>query len=188
MKIIDRFPLCLSVTLFSIFFTQLIVQAETPLSWSDKAEFLAEKGEEKPEKPGYRSYIGIQGNIGIRGDDSAISDGGYGLIGKTGFNENLSLHTSTIFGNTISTYALTYGVPIANKEDEIVAFPFIGPGLSLTTTDGIDIDFLITAGVDVPLSPDFTGTIRLNTNFKGDPEMGILLGIGYNFSLLDLLK
>jgi hypothetical protein len=41
--------------------------------------------------------------------------------------------------------------------------------------------FLLTGGVDVPLSPQFTATAGVNVGFIDDTEVGLLLGVGYNF-------
>ncbi|MEB3118236.1 MAG: hypothetical protein VKL01_07700, partial [Limnothrix sp.] len=47
------------------------------------------------------SYIGIGGAIGLSGDDdsSALGEGGFALLSKTAFSENLSLHNASILGN-----------------------------------------------------------------------------------------
>ncbi|MEA5616612.1 hypothetical protein VB711_01985 [Cronbergia sp. UHCC 0137] len=49
--------------------------------------------------------------------------------------------------------------------------------------NGLKISPHVTGGVDVPVSSALTGTVRLNVGFPSEKkaDMGVLLGIGYNF-------
>ncbi|MDJ0746883.1 MAG: hypothetical protein QNJ32_26490 [Xenococcaceae cyanobacterium MO_167.B27] len=68
-------------------------------------------------------------------------------------------------------------------------FPFLGAGVGIEDLFGdFEADALITAGVDIPIGRRFVGTVRLNTTFpEDDTDVGLLLGVGYNFSIFDLL-
>ncbi|MEM9817863.1 MAG: hypothetical protein AAF827_15870 [Cyanobacteria bacterium P01_D01_bin.6] len=141
---------------------------------------LAQQTEEDEPKPP-RSYIGIGGNIGLSGDDSAIGEGGFAIVNRTRIIDYLSVRSSTIFGDeTTSAIALTGEVPLTNANGRITAIPFIGGGVSIHG----EVDPLISAGVDVPIGRSFTATTRVNVGFgDNETDVGLILGIGYNFSL-----
>ncbi|WP_319421112.1 hypothetical protein [Pleurocapsa sp. FMAR1] len=182
-KIVFLF-LCLFIeTAFIVLKTADTVLAQT------NEETEAKK--QKKDKP-TRSYIGLGGNIGISGSKTALGDGGFSLVGKTAFTKNISLHTSTIFGgNNVSTFALTFGVPVFKSftSDLDFIYPFVGGGIAIEDFFGdFNVDGLVTTGVDIPILSRVTGTVRLNLGFgEDDTDVGLLLGVGYNFSLFDLL-
>ncbi|MEL6468256.1 MAG: hypothetical protein AAFQ74_00880 [Cyanobacteria bacterium J06623_4] len=130
------------------------------------------------------SYIGIGGNIGLSGGQTALSEGAFSLVNNTQILEYLSIRSSTVFGDDItSAIALTGGYAISNGQGRTVATPFVGGDISIAG----DVAPLISAGVDVPLGEDFTLTNRLNVSFGDDEtDVGVLVGVGYNFSLFSL--
>ena len=140
-----------------------------------------------------RSYLGLGGNIGLDGESTALSDSNFSIVGRTAFTENLSLHTSTVFGDdNVSAFALTLGVPISRSSSDSqleLAYPFVGGGVAVEDVFGdFEVDGLITAGVDVPIIKRITSTIRLNVGFaEDDTDIGLILGVGYNFSIFELL-
>ena len=157
----------------------------TTLSWSAisllgglPALAQSESDDEPKEK---RSYFGIGGNIGLSGSESALGDGGFAIVSRTRIVDYVSLRNSTVFGDeTASLFAITGEVPLTNSAGEITAIPFIGGGVWLHD----EVDPLISAGVDVPLSQDFTATTRVNVGFDSDDtDIGLVIGVGYNFSL-----
>ena len=139
-----------------------------------------------------RSYVGLGGNIGISGEETVLGDGGFSLVGRAAFTQNISLHTSTVFGDdNVGTFALTFGIPIykssASKLEMI--YPFVGGGIAVEDFFGdFEVDGLVTTGLDVPILERVTGTVRLNLGFaEDDTDVGLLLGVGYNFSIFELL-
>ncbi|MEM6518995.1 MAG: hypothetical protein AAF722_06635 [Cyanobacteria bacterium P01_C01_bin.70] len=128
-----------------------------------------------------RSYIGIGGNIGLNGEESALGEGGFSIVSRTRIIEYLSLRNSTVFGDdTASMFALTGEIPLTNASGDITAIPFLGAGIWLHG----EVDPLISAGVDVPLGQDFTLTNRVNFGFDDDDtDIGVTIGVGYNFEL-----
>ncbi|WP_322746072.1 hypothetical protein [Nostoc sp. LEGE 06077] len=42
--------------------------------------------------------------------------------------------------------------------------------------------FLVSGGIDVPLNTQFTATASVNAGFFDRTEVGLLVGVGYNFS------
>lgn len=143
-----------------------------------QAESEPDESEKKPK----RSYIGIGGNIGLSGDETAIGDTGFTIVTRTRIIDYLSLRGSVIFsGETTSATALTGEIPLTNRVGDIVAIPFLGGGISLADSD---VNPLISTGVDVPLSKDFTVTNRVNVSFGSDEtDVGLLIGVGYNYTL-----
>lgn len=132
------------------------------------------------------SYIGIGGAIGLGGNNSALGTGGLTILTKVGFNDNLSLHDATIiFGSSAPTsmIILTADFPIRNSSGEIIGSPFIGGGAMLKYSNGVSISPAISGGVDLALSKDSIGTVRLNAGFPSDrpTDLGLLVGVGYKF-------
>jgi len=142
----------------------------------------------KPKaRPQNASYIGLGGDIGLSDGKTALGSGGLAILTHTRLTNNLSFHNATvIFGrrSATSNYALTFGIPIKNPSSgQVVAFPFIGGGVATRNSDGLKFAPLLSGGVDVPISRNFTGTARVNVRFGDDTDVGILIGVGYNFSL-----
>lgn len=129
-----------------------------------------------------RNRIGIGANIGLSGDETALGDGGFVILSRTGLNRLLSFRSTTIFGDPItSTFALAVEVPVRQSTQRIWVIPFVGGGALLTTEDGIDIDGFVTTGMDIPITRDLTGTVQVDVGFREDTDVGLVLGIGYNF-------
>lgn len=151
-------------------------------------ETTSEEEEDEEKKP-TRSYTGLGGTIGISGDATPLGEGGFSLIGRTAFTNNFSLHTSSIFQDDgLSLFAITFGIPIKNNFSERELFPFVGAGVAIEDLFGdFEADALITTGVDIPIGKKFVGTVRFNVTFpEDDTDLGLTLGIGYNFSIFDL--
>jgi hypothetical protein len=79
------------------------------------------------------------------------------------------------------TYDLSFGEG-PTGELGFTAAPFVGAGAAISTSDDASVDLLLTGGVDVPLTPQLTGTASVNASVTGNAGVGVLLGIGYNFS------
>ncbi len=133
------------------------------------------------------SYIGIGGTIGVNGENTtSLGTGGITIVSKLRFTDNLSLHDATVlFGSAPATsmIVLTTDFPIRNSAGQTIAAPFIGGGVQLRYADGLYINPALSAGVDVPLSNNFTGTMRINAGFPSNrnAEVGVIFGLGYSF-------
>jgi hypothetical protein len=131
------------------------------------------------------SYIGIGGNIGF-GGDTGLGTGNFAIISKVGLTPNLSLRPSALVGDG-ATFLLpaTVDFPIAVSTEvddaRIGLAPYIGGGVAISTGDDSEVQPLVTAGVDVPITSDFTANASANVSFPDDVEVGVILGIGYNF-------
>ncbi|PSB03758.1 hypothetical protein [Merismopedia glauca] len=131
------------------------------------------------------SYIGVGGNIGLGGDTS-LGDGSFTVISKIGLTRNLSIRPSATIGdNTVILVPLTVDFPVASVVDadnfQVGAAPYIGGGAAISTGDNSRVGFLVSGGVDVPLSRQITANAGINVGFLDETEYGLTIGVGYNF-------
>jgi hypothetical protein len=97
-----------------------------------------------------------------------------------------SVRPSALIGDSVTillpvTYDLSFGEG-PTGELGFTAAPFVGAGAAISTSDDASVDLLLTGGVDVPLTPQLTGTASVNASVTGNLAVGVLLGIGYNFN------
>lgn len=136
---------------------------------------------------GGRSYIGVAGNIGLGGGDSALGDGNFAVISKVGLTNAISVRPSAILGdNTTFLIPITYDLSLRQGGDvfnePLPIAPYIGVGAAIKTGDDSQIAFLVSGGIDVPLNAQFTATAAVNAGFFDQTDIGLLLGVGYNFT------
>lgn len=157
-----------------------------------------------PGRPtrGGSSYIAIGANIGLDGE-TALGDGNFAVTSKIGFTNSLSARPGVVIGdNTVFLIPITYDISLQSVDpfdEPIPVAPYVGAGVGISTggddddddsgsnnnddddTDS-EVSFLLTGGVDFPISDQFTATAAVNVAFFDDTDIGLLLGIGYNFS------
>lgn len=128
------------------------------------------------------SYIGIGGNIGF-GGDTTLSEGAFSVFSKVGLTRNLSVRPAALIGdNAVFLVPVTVDFPTEDLEiTEVTVAPYVGGGLAISTGRDSTVGALITGGVDVPISPRITATAGVNVGFIDETEVGILLGVGYNY-------
>ena len=136
---------------------------------------------------GGSSYVGVAGNIGIGGGDSALGDGNFAVISKIGLTSGFSVRPSAVFGdNTAILIPVTYDFSLDSVNDPfaepLAIAPYVGAGVALKTNDGAQVAFLVSGGVDFPLTPQFTATAAINAGFFDETDIGLLVGVGYNFN------
>lgn len=135
---------------------------------------------------GGSSYIGVAGNIGIGGGDSSLGDGNFAAISKIGLTNAISVRPSAVFGdNTTILIPVTYDFTFRQVDpfDEPLAIaPYVGVGAAIKTGDDSQAAFLVSGGIDVPLNSQFTATAAINAGFFDETDVGLLVGVGYNFS------
>lgn len=134
---------------------------------------------------GGSSYVGVAGNIGISGN-SSLSESNYAVISKIGLTNTISVRPSVIFGgDTLLLVPVTLDFspreadPLNGQQFSIS--PFLGAGVAINTGGDSDLGFLVTGGVDLPLGDRFTATGTVNAAFLDRTDVGLFLGIGYNF-------
>lgn len=128
------------------------------------------------------SYIGVGGNIGF-GGDTTLSEGAFSVFSKIGLTNTLSARPAALIGdNAVFLIPITFDFPTADVgELGFSPAPYLGGGVAISTGRDSTVGALITGGVDVPLSPQFTATAGVNVGFIDQTEVGLLLGVGYNF-------
>ncbi len=134
---------------------------------------------------GGRSYIGIGGNIGLTGS-SALSDGNFTVISKLGLTRNISLRPSAVIGdNPVVLVPITLDFAPQSETpfggNTFTISPYLGAGVAIDTSHDTDVGAMLTGGVDVPLGSRFTANASVNAAFLRDTDVGIVLGVGYNF-------
>jgi hypothetical protein len=130
-------------------------------------------------------YIGIGSAIGLSGNTTALGTGGFAILSKLRFSDNFSLHDATVVfggGAATSMIIVTADLPILDDSGRTIVSPFIGGGVMLRYAEGLSIAPAISGGIDLPISSDFTGTLRLNAGFPSNrnADVGVLVGVGYN--------
>lgn len=132
------------------------------------------------------SYIGIGGNIGIGDGDISLGQGSFTVLSKIGLTRNFSVRPSVLINDDVAILIpITYDFSFGEGPTEGLGFtaaPFLGVGAAISTGDGGDVGLLLTGGVDVPLSSQFTATASVNASVTGQAAVGIVLGVGYNFA------
>jgi len=134
---------------------------------------------------GGSSYIGVAGNLGL-GGETALGEGSFMVISKIGFTRAISARPSVaIEDDPVILLPVTYDFPRQTTEafeERFPVAPYVGAGIAIETSDDAGIGPLLTAGVDVPLNPQFTATAAVNAAFLDETDVGISIGVGYNFN------
>jgi len=128
------------------------------------------------------SYIGLGGTIGFHGE-SSMGDSGGTLFTRIAFTENFSFRPSVIIGDGTSiTIPFTYDIPFSREPYGPPVTLFIGGGFGLDLKQGTHGP-LISTGIDIPFTNNFTFNVTLNTGFweQRAVDWGLTLGLGYNF-------
>jgi len=132
------------------------------------------------------NYLGVGLNVGFDGD-TALGDTEFAINGRIKITPDISFRPGAVIGeNAVILVPVTYdftaqGLSVAERSFALT--PYIGGGVFFTTDDDSEDDLggLVTAGVDIPISRQFTANAGLNVGFvNDDTEFGLLLGIGYN--------
>lgn len=132
------------------------------------------------------SYFGIGGNIGIGDGDISLGQGSFALISKIGLTRNFSVRPSVLFSDDVAILIpITYDFSFGEGPTSGLGFsaaPYLGVGAAISTGRGGDVGLLLTGGVDVPISSQFTATAAVNASVTGQAAVGVMLGVGYNFA------
>ncbi|OLP20357.1 hypothetical protein BST81_01080 [Leptolyngbya sp. 'hensonii'] len=129
------------------------------------------------------SFIGFGANLGISGSKNALTnDVSFAIFSKIGLNPDISVRPMLLIRNDVYiTLPVTFDFSPYVLEGGYRLGPYFGGGLAISTGNTSYIRPLLTAGVDVPLGPQFTGTAGFNFAFFDSVDVGVVLGIGYNF-------
>jgi hypothetical protein len=147
-------------------------------------EATPDPGEVEPGRPtrSGSSYVGIGGNFGTVGD-SSVGDSGLIIYSKIGLTRFFSVRPAiaTDFSED-ATFLLPATLdfrPIAIGSTDISLAPYIGGGAALTTNG--DFGPLVVGGIDVPITSKLTATAGVNAGILDPVDVGVFVGIGYNF-------
>jgi hypothetical protein len=129
------------------------------------------------------SYIGLGGNIGFDGETS-IGNSSFAVISKIGLTDSISFRPTALVEDD-ATFTLPLTVDFFSEEVEALdtgfsVAPYVGAGLSLDTGEGDTVGIVVTGGLDIPISSDFTANTAANVKFIDSTDVGLLLGVGYN--------
>ena len=133
------------------------------------------------------SYVGVGGNIGIDGE-TGVGEGSFGINSKIGLTPTFSARPAVFFGDDVSiSVPVTYDFSISQGTDPFNPEPFpfapyLGGGAIFSTGDDSDVGALLTGGVDVPFTDKLTGNASINVGFSDDTQVGVFIGVGYNFT------
>ena len=129
------------------------------------------------------SYVGAGLNIGLTGD-TALGDSSFTVLSKIGLTRTISVRPSVMIGDDADILIpVTLDFPSYTADDiGISAAPYVGAGVAITTGDSDAVRLLLTGGVDVPLTPQFTATAAVNAAVFDETDIGLLFGVGYNFT------
>jgi hypothetical protein len=142
--------------------------------------------EQKKAPRKLKNFIGIGGNIGVSGNETGLSGGAAALMTRKDLNDRLSIRgVTTFFGKKVdNTVALTVNFPIRSQSKQVRFVPFVGGGVLISSDglfDDVRIRGLVTGGIDIPISRRISATTSVNVGFTDDPQVGVQIGIGYNF-------
>lgn len=133
---------------------------------------------------GGSSYIGVAGNIGL-GGDSALSEPNFAVISKLGLTRNISVRPSAVFGDDTTILVpitLDFAPRTTNAAGRTFGIsPYVGAGVAIEASGDADVGLLLTGGIDIPLGSRFTATGAVNAAFLDQTDVGLLLGVGFNF-------
>ncbi|MGH7999968.1 MAG: hypothetical protein ACREPR_11195 [Brasilonema sp.] len=134
---------------------------------------------------GGSSYLGIAANIGL-GGDSALSYANFMVISKIGLTNAISVRPAAVIGdNTTILIPVSYDLSFKQLSDPFAEplpiAPYVGAGAAINTGDSTEVAFLVTGGIDVPISRQFTATAAINAAFFDETDIGLSIGVGYNF-------
>ena len=156
-----------------------------PKASSNRANSTVAQTEIQPGQAtrGGRSYIGIGGNIGF--GDTGIGSGAFVINSKIGLTSFISVRPAILFGDDVNfLIPVTYDFTIESDDPfaPVPFAPFVGGGVVISSADDNNIGFLLTGGVDVPLSREFVANATLNIGFlESSTDVGLTVGVGYTF-------
>lgn len=169
--------------------TQQSLPQAGSLSLSHKPSTILAQADLDPRRGrvGVPNYLGLGGNLGLsdNSNGTSLGDGGFVVNSKIRLNSKLSLRPTAIFGNDATfLIPLTYDftIPTADPFEPVRFAPFLGGGLAIATDDNDSIGFLLTGGIDVPISRAFVANASINIGFiEDETDFGLIIGIGYTF-------
>ena len=128
------------------------------------------------------SYLGVGANFGLTGG-SDLGGTSFAIVSKLGLTEVISVRPTVLILRDFATILLpvTYDFAPQQTFGDLQFSPYIGGGIAINTGSNSSVGPMITGGLDIPLSSRFTINVAANLAFLRTTDLGILIGIGYNF-------
>jgi hypothetical protein len=129
-------------------------------------------------------YIGAGGNIGIGDRDATgVASFGFSVISKISLGPRFALRPAALITNQSTSFTVPLTYNFNTLEAGGFRFqPYVGAGVDIPT--GASVGLLLDAGVDVPISRDFTINAVTNWRVTSGFGLGINIGVGYNFPFI----
>ncbi|MEL7072101.1 MAG: hypothetical protein AAGN15_26145 [Cyanobacteria bacterium J06581_3] len=163
------------------------IEAVQPVTEASELAYPAiEEPTELAQRRPRRRTTGARGGsnyIGIGADFGYADDFSFAAISKFELTDKLAIRPSLLFGDDFSVLVpVTYDFTAFNSNvGGFPLSPYAGVGASYTSGDGDDdINLLLSAGLDIPLSQQFTANAQVNWGVLNDSEFGVTVGVGYN--------
>ncbi|MDX2229618.1 MAG: hypothetical protein NW220_08270 [Leptolyngbyaceae cyanobacterium bins.349] len=126
-----------------------------------------------------RSYVGAGVNIGVAGD-TAIGNTSFAAFSKVALTNYLSVRPAIFVSSNVTFLVpITYDFPLV-RAGAIHFNPYVGAGISISTRNE-SVDFLVTGGLDFPISDRLTATAAANFGPAGGVDVGLVFGLAYTF-------
>ncbi|NJL84114.1 MAG: hypothetical protein HC890_16520 [Chloroflexaceae bacterium] len=136
------------------------------------------------------SYIGLGINIGLGDGDSNLGDTSFYLFSKLGLLPYLSVRPALAIEDSVTILLpITYDFRFTATDPSeaateflgVAVNPYVGLGPAINTEDEVNLDLVLTGGLDIPFTTDFTGNASISATVIDEPAVGLQLGVGYNF-------
>ncbi|MBE9075764.1 hypothetical protein IQ241_00350 [Romeria aff. gracilis LEGE 07310] len=162
--------------------SEMPVELAEPISASAESGEFAQVRRRRPPVGAPSSFIGIGGNIGFGDDGVPGGDPAFAVISKLAFSRRLSVRPAALIGDDVSfLIPVTYSFGALPGPGRFALQPYVGGGAAFSTGDDSEVTGLVSAGLDVPLSRDFTANGQANLSLGDESGFGVTLGVGYNF-------
>ena len=132
-----------------------------------------------------RGRIGSSIFIGIGADFGYVEDVSFAVISKFALSRSIAIRPSALIGDDISILVpVTYEFGAKGGNDggfQVKPYAGIGAAYSDSDENDSDLQFLVSAAADFPLSRQFTLNAQANLSlFDDDSDFGVTVGVGYN--------
>ncbi|MBM0740465.1 hypothetical protein JOY44_02345 [Phormidium sp. CLA17] len=126
-----------------------------------------------------RSYVGVGVNIGVTGD-TAIGNTSFAAFSKVALTDFASVRPAMFVTDAVTFLVpLTYDFPLVSA-GAIQFNPYVGAGIAISTRNEA-VDFIVTGGLDFPITDRLTATAAANFAPAGGLDVGLVFGIAYTF-------
>lgn len=131
-----------------------------------------------------RGSLGSSNFVGIGADFGFADDISFAVISRIGITQQLAVRPSVLIGDDFAVLVpVTYDFNglSADASGGFRVVPYAGVGASFSDgDDDSDLNLLLSAGADVPLSSRFTLNAQANLSVFDDSDFGVTVGVGYN--------